>query len=240
MFAPRMINMFVTRSIPGMGQCYWCLTEHSGKELLTYLLPDMPLACRAATKVLHFCLFLAICSTVPQMLFIILISPSTVRLHVLFALPHLRFPSGDQCSDIISIFSFFFFLGMLCSKYFANYIVYRFLLWRPQKRQWAIKERPFQVGEGRPMLFFFQIQSPNNLTMQFHDNIVLNKEKFDAVKHAIYKAPQTRRSSRPISAETALPRLQSESRLVSVFIFEIPFWWKDLPVLSILFHLFLF
>ena len=60
--------------------------------------------------------------------------------------------------------------------------------------------------------------------MQFHDNIVLNKEKFDAVKHVIYKTRQTRRSSRPISAETALPRLQSGSRLVSFFIFEIPFW----------------
>ena len=120
-------------------------------------------------------------------------------------------------------FLFFSFLGMLYSKYFANYIVYRFLSWRPQKRQWTIKERPFQVGEGRPMLFFFQIQSPNNLTMQFHDNIVLNKEKFDAVKHVIYKTRQTRRSSRPISAETALPRLQSGSRLVSFLILRFHF-----------------
>ena len=60
--------------------------------LLTYLLPDMPLACRAATKVLHFCLSLTIFSTVPQVLFMVFISPFTVRLHVLFGLPRLRFP----------------------------------------------------------------------------------------------------------------------------------------------------
>ena len=79
------------------------------------------------------------------------------------------------------------------------------------------------------MWFFFQIQSSNNLTMQFHDNIVLNKEKYDAVKHAINRAHQTRRSgrsSRPISPEIALIRLQSEIKVafVSLFIFEIPFW----------------
>ena len=52
----------------------------------------MPLACRAATKVLHFCLSFAILLTVPQVLFMVFISPSTVRLHVLFGLPRLRFP----------------------------------------------------------------------------------------------------------------------------------------------------
>jgi len=35
-------------------------------QIVTYLLPGMPLACRTATKVLHFCLSLAIFSIVPQ------------------------------------------------------------------------------------------------------------------------------------------------------------------------------
>ena len=69
--------------------------------LLTYVLPEMPLACRAATKVLHFCLSLAaIFSIVPQELYIDLSSPSTVRIHVLFRLQRLRFPAGVQCSAV--------------------------------------------------------------------------------------------------------------------------------------------
>ena len=44
---------------------------------VTDLLPNMPLACRAATKVLHFCLYLAIFSIVPQVLFNGFRSPST-------------------------------------------------------------------------------------------------------------------------------------------------------------------
>ena len=64
-------------------------------------LPDMPLACRAATKVLHFCLFLAIFSTVSQVLFMIFISPSTVSLHVFFGMPRLSFHSGVHCSAVL-------------------------------------------------------------------------------------------------------------------------------------------
>ena len=36
---------------------------------VTDLLSNMPLTCRAATKVLHFCLYVAIFSIVPQVLF---------------------------------------------------------------------------------------------------------------------------------------------------------------------------
>ena len=69
-------------------------------HVLTYLLPRMPLA---ATKVLHFCLSLAIFSIVSQVLFIDISSPSTVCLHVFFGLPRLRFPSGVQCSAVLVI-----------------------------------------------------------------------------------------------------------------------------------------
>jgi len=66
-----------------------------------FLLPGMPLACRAATKVLHFCLSLAIFSIVPQELFIDFSSHPTVRLHVFFGLRRLHFPSGVQCSAVL-------------------------------------------------------------------------------------------------------------------------------------------
>ena len=58
----------------------------------------MPLA---ATKVLHFCLSLAIFSIVSQVLFIDISSPSTVRLHVFFGLPRIRFPSVVHCSGVL-------------------------------------------------------------------------------------------------------------------------------------------
>ena len=61
----------------------------------------MPLACRAATKVLYFCLSLAIFSTVPQVFFVVFISPSTEHLHVFFGLSCLRFPSGVQCCAVL-------------------------------------------------------------------------------------------------------------------------------------------
>ena len=67
-------------------------------HVLTYLLPGMPLA---ATKVLHFCLSLAIFSIVPQDWFIDFSSPSTVRLHVFFGLPRVRFPSVVHCSGVL-------------------------------------------------------------------------------------------------------------------------------------------
>ena len=69
--------------------------------ILTYLLPGMPLSCRAATKVFHFCLSLVIFSIVPQEWFIDFSSPSTVHLHVLFGLPRLRFPFGVQCNAVL-------------------------------------------------------------------------------------------------------------------------------------------
>jgi len=84
----------------------------------TYLLPDMPLACRAATKVLHFCLSFAIFSTVPQVLFMVFISPSTVRLHVFFGLPRLRFPSAVQCSAVL-VMEFLSFL-ITCPIHFQR------------------------------------------------------------------------------------------------------------------------
>ena len=43
----------------------------------TDLLPNMPITCWAATKVLHFCLYFAIFSIVPQVLFNDFRSPST-------------------------------------------------------------------------------------------------------------------------------------------------------------------
>jgi len=46
-------------------------------DLLTYLLPGMPLTCRAATKVLHFCLSLAIFSS---MIYISRIACFTIEL----------------------------------------------------------------------------------------------------------------------------------------------------------------
>ena len=55
-----------------------CFQFHVKNSILTYLLPGMPLACRAATKVVHFCLSLAIFSIVPQEIFIDFSSPSTV------------------------------------------------------------------------------------------------------------------------------------------------------------------
>ena len=84
----------------------------------------MPLACRAATKVLHFCLSFAIFSTVPQMLFMVFISPSTVRLHVFFGLPRLHFPSGVQCSAVLEmVFLSFLITCLIHFQHLLNNIV---------------------------------------------------------------------------------------------------------------------
>ena len=62
---------------------YDCLI-HRHIVLLTYVLPDMTLACREATKIIHVYLSLANCSTVSQMLCMVFISPSTVLLRLFF------------------------------------------------------------------------------------------------------------------------------------------------------------
>ena len=62
---------------------YDCLI-HRHIVLLTYVLPDMTLACREATQIIHVYLSLANCSTVSQMLCMVFISPSTVLLRLFF------------------------------------------------------------------------------------------------------------------------------------------------------------
>ena len=84
---------------------------------LTYLLTAQ-YACRAATKVLHFCLSLAIFSTVSHVLFMVFISPPTGRLHVFIGLPRLRFPSGVQCSAVL-VMDFLSFL-ITCPIHFQR------------------------------------------------------------------------------------------------------------------------
>ncbi len=71
----------------------------------------MPLACRAATKVFHSCLFWASCWMVPQVWFKLISSCSTVRRQVYFGLPLLRLPSGVQ-KRAVRVIS----LGSLLSK----------------------------------------------------------------------------------------------------------------------------
>jgi len=68
---------------------------------LIYLLSGMQLACRPPTKVLHFCLSLAIFSIVPQEWFNDFSSSSTVRLHAFFGLSHFHFPSGVQWNAVL-------------------------------------------------------------------------------------------------------------------------------------------
>ena len=87
----------------------------------TDIRPGEPLACRAATKALHFCLSLAIFSIVSQELYIDLSSPSTVRLHVLFGLLRFRFPFGVQCSAILVIA--FWSLLITCPIHFQRILI---------------------------------------------------------------------------------------------------------------------
>jgi len=70
------------------------------ETFLGYACPQRPLSWRAATTVLHSCLFLASFRMVPQMWFRVFISTSTVRRQVFFGLPLLRFLSGVQCRDV--------------------------------------------------------------------------------------------------------------------------------------------
>ena len=81
----------------------------------------MTLACRAATKVLHFCLSLAICSIVPLGSFIDFISPSTVRLHLFFGLPRLPCPSGIQCGAVLVME--FWSLLITCPIHFQRLLI---------------------------------------------------------------------------------------------------------------------
>ena len=102
--------------------------------LLTYLLPALPLTCRAATKVIHFCLPLAIFSTVSHMLFMVFISPSTVRLCVFFGLSPLHFPSEVQCSAVLVMTVLY--LGYNCIVFenstasIRNFIVANWVYWQ--------------------------------------------------------------------------------------------------------------
>ena len=73
--------------------------------LLLLLQPLCQLACRAATKVLHFCLFWASLWMVPQVWLKVFNSPSTVRRQVFLGLPLLRLPSGVQCRAIRTMLS---------------------------------------------------------------------------------------------------------------------------------------
>ena len=68
---------------------------HYNTYLLTYC-PLRPLACGAATKFLHICLFCAIFFKLPQVCWKFAISDSTVRRHVILGRPLRLFPSGVQ------------------------------------------------------------------------------------------------------------------------------------------------
>ena len=63
---------------------------------LTHSCPLCRLACRAATKVLHPCLFWASFWTVPQVWWRVLSSPSTIRCQVFLGCLRFCFPSGVQ------------------------------------------------------------------------------------------------------------------------------------------------
>ena len=60
---------------------------------------------RAATKALHWDLSCASLVKDPQVCLMSFISPSTVLLHVVLGLPLLLFPSGVQCSAVLTIAS---------------------------------------------------------------------------------------------------------------------------------------
>ena len=75
------------------------------KSIIHYLLycPLCLVACRAATKVLHWHRSCANFSMVPQVWPMVFNSLSTVLLHVVLGLPLFRLPSGVQCNAVLVI-----------------------------------------------------------------------------------------------------------------------------------------
>ena len=73
---------------------------HTENQYWLDLTARYSLACRAATKDRHSCLFWASLVTVPQVWFRVLSSLSTVRRQVFFGLPRFLFPSGVQCRAV--------------------------------------------------------------------------------------------------------------------------------------------